>query len=193
MKFVLATANPGKVREMRELLSGLGVEVVTRKELGIDIEVEETGGTFFENAMLKAKAICGASGLPAIADDSGLVVGALGGAPGVYSSSYGGEHLDDAGRCDFLLKNVENVEQRSAKFVCTIVCLFPDGKTISAQGECRGKLAASPRGANGFGYDPIFIPDGKDKTMAELLPEEKNAISHRGKALCEFARQLGTK
>ena len=190
MKFVLATANPGKIHEMQEVLPELGIEVVSRKELGIDLDIEETGSTFIDNALLKAKAICEASGLPAIADDSGLVVDALGGAPGLYSSSYGGERLDDAGRCDYLLKNMENMEQRSAKFVCTIVCVYPDGKTISAQGECTGELALSPRGNNGFGYDPIFIPDGKDKTLAELLPEDKNMISHRGKALREFARQL---
>ena len=183
MKYVLATANPGKIREMQEILSGIGIEAVSREELGIDIEIEETGTTFYENALLKARAICEESGLPAIADDSGIAVDALGGAPGVYSSSYGGDDLDNDGRCEFLLKSIEKMEQRGAKFVCTIVCAYPDGKVISAQGECSGKLALSPRGSNGFGYDPIFIADGKDKTMAELPPDEKNAISHRGKAI----------
>ena len=190
MKYVLATANPGKIKEMREVLSGLGIEAISRKELGIDIEIEETGTTFFENALLKAKTICEKSGLPAIADDSGLAVDALDGSPGVYSSTYGGESMDDAGRCEYLLKNMENMEQRSAKFVCTIVCAYPDGKVISAQGECHGALARSPRGSNGFGYDPIFIADGKDRTMAELPLQEKNAISHRGKAIREFASQI---
>ena len=175
---------------MREVLPSLGFDFVTRKDLGIDIIVDETGSTYLENALLKARAICEASGMPAIADDSGIAVDALGGAPGLYSSSYGGDLLDDDGRCDYLLKNMENMEQRGAKFVCVIVCVYPDGKVISAQGECSGELTTSRRGANGFGYDPIFIADGMDKTMAQLPPEEKNAISHRGKALREFAKKM---
>jgi len=190
MRFVLATANPGKLREMQEVLSPLGIEVISRDELGIDITVEETGSTFYENALLKAKAICQVSGMPAIADDSGIVVEALGGAPGLYSSSYGGDLMTNEERCDFLLKNMEGMEQRGAKFVCTIVCLYPDGSLISAYGECPGELALSPRGKNGFGYDPIFIASGTDKTLAELLPDEKHRISHRGKALRQFAEQL---
>ena len=193
MKYVLATANEGKIREMREVLAVLGIEVISRNELGIDINVEETGTTFYENALLKAKAICEASGKPSIADDSGLVVDALGGAPGLYSSTYGGESLNNEERCRFLLKNMENVEQRGAKFVCTIVCVYPDGNVISAEGECAGEIVFSPRGNNGFGYDPVFAANGYDKTMAELNKDEKNAISHRGKALREFARQLGVR
>ena len=189
-KFVLATANPGKIREMREILSGLGIEVVSREEVGIDIDVEETGSTFWENAALKAEAICKASGLPSIADDSGLMVDSLGGVPGVYSSSYGGEHLRDDERCEYLLKNMENIEQRGAKFVCVIVCAFPDGSCLTAEGECRGSIVFSPRGANGFGYDPVFIADGMNKTMAELLPVEKKAVSHRGKALQNLVKQI---
>ena len=189
-RFVLATANPGKIREMREIMASLGIEVVTREDLGIDIDVEETGLTFIENAMLKAEAICRESGLPAIADDSGLMVDALGGAPGLYSSSYGGEHLTNDERYAYLLKKMENMEQRSAKFVCCIVCMFPGGDMITAEGECEGKIAAEPRGAGGFGYDPVFLVNGMDKTMAELLPEEKNAISHRSKALREFVEKL---
>ena len=193
MRFVLATANPGKIREMQEVLSQPGIEVISRNELGIDITIEETGSTFYENALLKAKAICEASGMPAIADDSGLIVDALGGAPGLYSSAYGGDFLTDEERCAFLLKNMENVEQRGAKFVCTIVCLYPDGNMLSAYGECLGELALSPRGTNGFGYDPIFIAYGTDKTMAELPPDDKNELSHRGKALRGFAEQLRLK
>ena len=186
MRFVLATANLGKVREMRSVLSELGIDVVSRGEVGVDIVVEETGSTFLENATLKAKAICDASGLPAIADDSGLIVDALGGEPGVYSSTYGGEHLSDDERCAYLIEKMKNMEQRSAKFVCTIVCAFPDGRIISSQGECVGKIALSPSGEGGFGYDPVFVPNGFLKTMAQLTPEEKNAISHRGKALNAF-------
>ena len=190
MRFVLATANLGKIGEMREVLAGLGVEVMSRDELGIDIVVEETGLTFYDNALLKAEAICKASGLPAIADDSGLIVDVLGGGPGLYTSSYGGESLNDRERCDYLLRNMEGMEQRRAKFVSTIVCAYPDGTVIHAYGECVGEITPAPRGENGFGYDPVFIAEGRDKTMAELSNEEKNLLSHRGKALREFAEKL---
>jgi XTP/dITP diphosphohydrolase len=185
--YVLATANPGKIGEMREILSALGIDYITRDDLSIDIEVEETGSTFLENATLKARAICTASGMPAIADDSGLVVDALGGEPGLYSSSYGGAELTDKERCLYLLKKMKNMEQRQAKFVCTIVCAFPDDTLLTASGECNGTILTNPRGDNGFGYDPVFLPDGKNKTTAELTAVEKNAISHRGAALREFA------
>ena len=196
MKYTLATANPGKINEMQMVLSELGIEVITRKKLGIDAEIEETGTTFFENARLKAEAICKLSGLPSIADDSGLLVDALGNKPGVYSSTFGGEYLTAGQRCDHLLKemtNFQQTEQRRAKFVCTIVCVFPDGELLSATGECSGVIATSPCGSNGFGYDPVFLPDGIDKTMAELSFDEKNVISHRGKALREFVKLLKTK
>ena len=188
MRFVLATNNPGKINEMREILPGFGIEFMTRKDIGIDVEIEETGTTFHENALLKAKAICALSGLPSIADDSGLIVDALGGAPGVYTSSFGGEDLSDAERYNYLLQKLENKEQRGAKFVCTIACAFPDGKVILAQGECCGRIAVKSAGSGGFGYDPVFIADGYDKTMAQLTSDEKNAVSHRGAALREFAR-----
>ena len=188
MKFVLATNNPGKLKEMREILPGFGIEFVTRKDIGIDVEIAETGTTFHENALIKAKAICALSGLPSIADDSGLMVDALGGAPGVYTSSFGGEDLSDAERYNYLLQQLKKVEQRGAKFVCTITCAFPDGKVISARGECRGKIALEPAGSGGFGYDPVFIADGYNKTMAELTSYEKNTVSHRGAALKKFAQ-----
>jgi XTP/dITP diphosphohydrolase len=187
---VLATTNPGKIDEMREILSLRNIEVVTREQLGITIDVEETGTTFFENAKIKAEAICGISGLPAIADDSGLIVEALDGGPGVYSSSFGGENITAAERCAYLLKRMENMEQRRAKFVCIIVCVFPDGGLLTAHGECNGRILTAPRGTGGFGYDPVFKPDGKDRTLAELSAEEKNAISHRGNALRTFAELL---
>jgi len=188
--FVLATANPGKIREMRDILSEFGIDVTTRKELGVDIDVEETGATFIENASLKATAICKATGLPAIADDSGLCVEALGGAPGLNSSSFGGDGLDDKGRRDNLLEVMKDMEQRGAKFVSTIVCAFPGGDMLTATGECRGRIALSPSGSGGFGYDPVFIADGFDRTLAELTPGQKNEISHRGKALRAFASLL---
>jgi len=190
MRFVLASANPGKVREMREILSEFDLEIVSRDELGIDFDVEETGSTFVENALIKARAISEATGLPAIADDSGLAVDALGGRPGVYSSSFGGAELNADQRYLYLLEEMKNMEQRSAKYVCTIVCAFPDGSSLTVFGECRGRICTAPRGSGGFGYDPVFLIEGKDKTMAELSPEEKNEISHRGEALRNFALLL---
>ena len=190
MIFALATTNSGKIKEMREILSGAGIDVVSRDELGIGIVVEETGTTFLENALLKAEAICAASGLPAIADDSGLMVDALDGAPGVWSSSYGGEDINAHERYMYLLDKMAGMEQRRAKFVCTIACAFPNGAKLTATGECHGKIAAVPRGKGGFGYDPVFLVDGSGKTMAELSAEEKNAISHRGIALRRFGTLL---
>jgi len=189
-KFVLATANQGKVREMRSILSSLGIDFVSRNEINIDIDIEETGTTFLENATLKATKISEISSLPAMADDSGLMVEALDGAPGVYSSSFGGDDLTDYERCLFLLKKIENMEQRRAKFVCTIVCVFPDGNMVSAVGECHGTISTTPMGTGGFGYDPVFIPDGYDKSMAELTSDEKNKISHRSIALRELRTKL---
>jgi XTP/dITP diphosphohydrolase len=190
MKFALATANVGKIKEMTEILTGLGIEVATREMLGIDFEVEETGSTFYENALLKAKAICEASRLPAIADDSGLLIDALDGAPGVYSSSFGGENLSDSERVNYLLTKMENMEQRSAKFVCIIVCVFPNGDIIHSKGECCGEILKTTRGRLGFGYDPVFRAESQEKSMAELPVEVKNLISHRGKALQSFAESL---
>ena len=151
MKFVLATHNPGKLKEMADILSGLGVEVVSPADVGISVDVEETGTTFAENAMLKAKAICAASGLPAIADDSGLCVDALNGAPGVYSARYGGEGLDDTGRYRLLLENMKGQMPRTAKFVSVITCCFPNGDVLTARGECPGTIAFAPQGEGGVG------------------------------------------
>ncbi len=191
MKFVLASHNPGKLAEMQSILSGYGVEVVSPAEVGVSLEVEETGGTFGENAMLKAKAYCEASGLPAIADDSGLCVDALNGGPGVYSARYGGEDLDDRGRCMLLLSNLRGQTTRAAHFSCAIACAFPDGRTLTAEGRCDGAIAFAPLGDGGFGYDPLFLLTEKGKTFGQLSPEEKSAVSHRGKALAAFAAELG--
>jgi len=188
--YVLATANTGKVAEMQKILSDLNINVLTRDDLGITIDVEETGTTFYDNALLKAKAICLASCLPAIADDSGLVVPSLGGEPGLYSSSYGGNELTNEQRYNFLLSKMENMEHRAAKFVCTIVCVFPSKDIITATGECHGFITHTPKGTGGFGYDPVFLPDKMTKTMAELSTDEKNAISHRGIALRNFIIKL---
>lgn len=192
MKFVLATHNPGKLKEMSAILSGLGVEVVSPADLGIDLEVEETGTTFAENAMLKARAICAAANLPAIADDSGLCVDALNGGPGVYSARYGGEGLDDRGRTALLLQNMRGQTTRAAHFACAIACAFPNGDTLTAEGRCDGAIAFAPMGEGGFGYDPVFLVPEKARTFSQLTAEEKNEISHRGRALAAFAEKLET-
>lgn len=189
-KFVLATHNPGKLAEMKAILSGLGVEVVSPAEAGVEVDVEETGTTFAENAMLKARAICAAAGLPAIADDSGLCVDALNGGPGVYSARYGGEGLDDAGRRRLLLQNLRGQTTRAAHFICAVACAFPNGDTLEAEGRCDGAIAFAPLGEGGFGYDPVFLIPEKGKTFGQISPEEKSKISHRGKALAAFAEKL---
>ena len=192
MRFVLATHNPGKLREMGEILKDLGIEVVSPKDLGITVDVEETGTTFAENAMLKAKTVCQAAGLPAIADDSGLCVDALNGAPGVYSARYGGEGLDDKGRYLLLLSSLRGAPTRAAHFACAVACAFPKGDTLTAEGRCDGSIAYAPLGEGGFGYDPVFLLPGTGKTFGQLSQEEKSAVSHRGKALKEFAGKLET-
>jgi len=191
MKMILASNNKGKLREMRELLAGLGIEILSQREAGFDIEVEETGTTFEENSYLKASAITAISGMPAVADDSGLMVDYLGGEPGVYSARYTGNQEDsDIDRYMFLLKKMEGVENRRAKFVSAVCCTFPNGDIIRTRGECHGNILQCPVGEHGFGYDPIFGPDGCPGSMAELTDEEKNAISHRGKAVREFIEKL---
>ena len=187
--FVIATNNLGKLREICSVLGPLGIGCMSLGEAGVDIEVEETGMTFYENALLKARAVCSATGKPAIADDSGLVVEALGGAPGVYSKRFGGG-LDDRGLCLHLLQKMEGMEQRGAKFVCSVVAAFPGGDTISAEGECHGEIALGLSGGGGFGYDPVFWLPSKGRTMAQLTQEEKSEISHRGNALRGLATML---
>ncbi len=190
MKLVLATQNPKKLQEMNEILSSLGVEVLSEADLGAKVEVEETGETFEENARLKATAVMKATGLGAIADDSGLCVDALNGAPGVYSARYGGEGLDDRGRCTLLLNALRGQTNRAAHFHTSIVCVFPDGEELTAQGECAGTIAFVPMGEGGFGYDPLFFVPELRKTFAQLTAEEKAAVSHRGRALRSFAAAL---
>ena len=189
-KLVLASKNQKKLKEMNDILSHLGIEVCSEAEAGVDVEVEETGTTFEENSLLKAKAVMEASGLPAIADDSGLCVDALNGAPGVYSARYGGPELDDTGRYRLLLENMRGQMPRTAKFVSVITCCFPNGDVLSARGECAGTIAFAPMGEGGFGYDPVFFVPGLKKTFAQLSPEEKNGISHRGRALEAFQAKL---
>ena len=192
MKYVLATHNPGKLKEMGAILARFGVEVVSPKDLGLTVDVEETGATFAENAMLKAKAICAAAQLPAIADDSGLCVDALNGGPGVYSARYGGEGLDDRGRYMLLLNNMRGQTTRAAHFACAIACAFPNGDTLTAEGRCDGTIAFAPMGEGGFGYDPVFFVPEKAKTFGQLTAEEKSTISHRGRAPESFVGKLET-
>ena len=190
MKFVLASQNKHKLEEMQAILSAHGVEVVLQSDLGLHVDVEETGDTFAENALLKAKAVMEASGLPAIADDSGVCCDALSGAPGVYSARYGGPELDDAGRYRLLLSNMQGAKTRAAHFSRAIACIFPNGDTIEAEGICPGTIAFAPQGTGGFGYDPVFFLPELRKTYAQLTPEEKAAVSHRGKALAVFDGKL---
>ena len=189
MKVVLASHNQKKMVEMKAILSQMGVEVLSQAEVGVDLEPEETGTTFEENARIKAQAVMQATGLPAIADDSGLMVDALGGDPGVYSARYGGPGLDDPGRWQLLLKNMAGESNRACKFVSVICCAFPDGGEVMARGECPGILAQGPSGDGGFGYDPIFYLPQLGKTMAQLTPAEKNQISHRARALAGFQKE----
>ncbi len=186
MKVVLASKNPHKLVEISKITERFGFELVLQSELGIDIDVEETGTTFEENSLLKAKAVMEATGLPAIADDSGIAVDALNGEPGIYSARYGfDDSLDDWGRLLLLLKNTENVPdgQRQAQFVCVITFITPDGRVIQARGEAHGELLRAPAGQGGFGYDPIFYYPPFGKTFAEIPSEEKNKVSHRAIAL----------
>ena len=186
MKVVLASKNRHKLVEISKITEKFDMELVLQSELGVDIDVEETGTTFEENSFLKAEAVMKATGLPALADDSGIAVDALNGEPGVYSARYGfDESLDDWGRLELLLKNTEHVPDgaRQAQFVCVITMVTPDGQTIQARGEIHGELTREPRGENGFGYDPIFYYPPLGMTTAELSPEVKNSVSHRGNAL----------
>ena len=186
MKMVLASKNPHKLVEIQKIVERFDIQLVLESELGVDIDVEETGTTFEENSLLKAKAVMEATGLPALADDSGIAVDALNGAPGVYSARYGfDDSLDDWGRLQLLLKNTENVPdgQRQTQFVCVITLMTPDGQVIQARGEVHGELLRTPAGTGGFGYDPIFYYPPLGKTLAEVAPEEKNQVSHRARAL----------
>ncbi len=192
MPFIIATNNAHKLTELKEILIPFGIDALSAKEANVNLsEVEETGKTFEENAELKAVAAYKLTGMPTIADDSGLMVDALNGEPGIYSSRYSGENATDEKNIEKLLKNLENVpdEKRTAKFVCSICCILDGGKKIFVRGECKGKIAFSKSGKSGFGYDPVFITES-GKSFAELTHEEKNSISHRGNALKLLSEKL---
>ncbi len=191
MKFIIATHNMKKRAEMERILSPLGIEVLTAEMAGITLtDVPETGKTFEENAVLKAESGCRESGMPCIADDSGLAVDFLGGAPGVYSARYSGVHGNDEANIQKLLKNLEDVpeEKRTARFVCTVCVCFPNGRKFTVCGKCEGKIGFERHGNDGFGYDPIFMVG--EKSFAELSAQEKDKISHRGNALRKLAKVL---
>lgn len=192
MKLILASNNAKKLRELKAILSDMDVELLSQREAGCDFEVDETGTTFAENAYLKAIAVYEATGEATVADDSGLMVEALNGEPGVYSARYapGGHDATDKEKYMYLLSKMEGVEQRAAKFVTNICCILPGGEIIRTEGECRGEILPYPHGEGGFGYDPVFMPDGFETSMAVLGPEVKNRISHRANALREFKKEL---
>jgi XTP/dITP diphosphohydrolase len=191
-KLLIATHNPGKVREYRELLAGLSLEITYLDAEGISLEVEETGGTFAENAIQKAAAYARASDLWTWADDSGLEVDALGGGPGVHSARYAGPGASDADRRRRLLNALAGVpwDRRTARFRCVVALATPGGEVRTADGMCEGVIAFGPAGNNGFGYDPVFYLPERGATMAQLPPEEKNRISHRGRAAQKAALLL---
>lgn len=193
MRIVAATKNRHKIEEIQAIAGEFGMDVISRADAGVpDIEVEEDGDTFEENSEKKAREIMELCGEITIADDSGLMVDALDGAPGVISARFAGEDGNDLKNNEKLLKLLEDVppEKRTARFVSVITMVYPDGGKIVARGECKGHMIYQPKGSNGFGYDPLFVPDGYDRTFAELTGEEKNRISHRAVALQNLRRKL---
>lgn len=191
MDFLIATHNLKKRDELQRILSPLGIHVLTADEAGVDLtDVEETGTTFKENALLKARSGAKEGNMPCIADDSGLCVDALGGAPGVYSARYAGEHGNDAKNNAKLLDALSDVptEKRTAQFVSCVACVFPDGRELTVQGEVKGVIGYQPKGENGFGYDPLFYVG--ERSFAEFTSAEKDAVSHRGNALRKLAKEL---
>lgn len=190
-KLVVATGNKNKLKEIAEIF--VEFDVVSQKEMGFDVDVEETGVTFAENALIKARAAAQALGCMALADDSGICVDALGGAPGVYSARYCGEHGDDQANRDLLLKNMQGVENRKAHFACAIAVVYPDGKEIVVEGYTYGTILHEETGSGGFGYDCLFESEDLRKSFGVATSEEKNAVSHRGRALQKLRAELEKK
>ena len=183
MKLIIASNNKHKIKEIKQILGGKFECILSLKEAGIAHETVEDGTTFLENAAKKAREIAEISGVAALADDSGICAHALDGAPGIMSARYSGEHGDDEANNDLLLLNLSDKEDKSAHYTCAMVIAYPDGKEISAEGYMYGRIVNERRGDGGFGYDPLFVPDGEERTVAEMSEAEKNAISHRAKAL----------
>lgn len=192
MELVIASNNKHKVEEITQILGNFFDKVHTLNALGIDTEIEETGQTFFDNALIKAKAISLMTGLPALSDDSGLVVDALGGAPGVHSARFAGNNADTAANNALLIEKMHGISNRKAKFVSVTLIYFPDGKVISAQGETSGEILFEPKGGGGFGYDPLFYSYELNKSFAECSAHDKNSVSHRARALGNLKSLLGS-
>ena len=192
MEIIFATGNQGKLREVRAIVADLGIEVESMKDAGIDVDIVEDGKTFAENALIKARTVCKACGEVTMSDDSGLEIDALGGEPGIYSARYMGEDTSYHIKNMNLVERLEGVpdEKRTARFVCAIACVFPDGRELICRETFEGRIGYEEKGENGFGYDPIFYVPEKGCYSAELSPEEKNAISHRGKALRAMRAKL---
>jgi len=196
MKMVMATQNKGKLAEINTLVTELGIEIMSMADANLaDLDIEENGSTCQENSFIKANTVMKITGLPAIADDAGLFVEALGGQPGIYSARYAGDHGDDAANRKKLLTELNKVgadttEKRKAYFLCVITLVYPDGKKIVCEGYCHGSIAFEEAGSEGFGYDSIFIPEGYDKTFAQIGVEIKNKFSHRAKALAELRSKI---
>ncbi len=193
MKVILASQNKHKLAEIQAILAQYDMELVLQSELGLQIDVDETGESFEENSELKARAVMEATGLPAIADDSGLCVDVLGGAPGIYSARYGApDCVTDRDRLNHLLRNLRGIraEERTARFVCVITLLYPDGRKLTARGSCEGLITFEPRGEDGFGYDPVFFVPSHGCTFAQMGAAEKNRISHRARALTRLEQML---
>lgn len=190
MVFAVATNNQKKLKEIQRILDSFGIQAKTLKELGVSIEVEETGETFEENALLKAKAVAQLTGLTAVSDDSGLMVDYLNGAPGVYTARYAGENATDDENIDKLLNSLKDVpkEKRGAAFVSAVCLCTPEGEHCICRGECRGYIGFERMGGGGFGYDPIFMIE--DRSYAQMSPQEKDSISHRGKALAALKEKI---
>ena len=190
MKLIIASNNAHKLTEMKAILAPFFEDIQSMREAGIEHETVEDGSTFMENALKKARELAELSGCCAIADDSGLCVDALGGAPGIFSARYSGTHGDDQANNRKLLKELEGVKDRGAHYTCAIALVWPDGKTVTAEDYLYGEIARDARGSNGFGYDPLFIIPELGKRTAEISAEEKNRISHRGKALRQLVQKL---
>lgn len=189
MKYIIATNNQKKLIELERILSPLGINAVTAKQEGISLDdVEENGKTFKENSYIKAYAACQKSGLPAIADDSGICVDALNGEPGIFSARFGGENATDTDKNELILKKLEGIKDRGAHYTCAVTCVFPNGDIIQVEDYCYGEISQKPEGNGGFGYDPIFLYDGV--SFGNFTSEEKDKVSHRGKALRAFKQEL---
>lgn len=192
MKLAIATNNAHKLEEIRAILGNSFDELLSLKDLGIDVDVEETGTTLEENSLLKARTICNICGMPTLADDTGLMVDALDGAPGVYSARYAGEAHDDKANRLLLLKNLDGIENRRAHFATVITICYPNGDVITSNGRVEGSILHEERGSEGFGYDSLFYSDELKKTFAEASQQEKNSVSHRGRALTAMLEKLNS-